>query len=121
MTMTPETTTTIGERLRHAREVKGMSYDDVMMDLARRFPTNTLIPSKTTINNLEMGATKKPSPHVIELLCAVYDVKLADIAPEMVDDLVAFQRFTTRAWRQDGADRSESGIRFLVGSPAMAA
>jgi transcriptional regulator with XRE-family HTH domain len=82
----------LGRLLRSAREGKGFTIDDVMVELRVRNLPDMMAMSRTKINNIENGTIAKVDPHDVQILAAVYGVTVESLSPAMAEALETFAR-----------------------------
>jgi hypothetical protein len=73
--------TTFNQRIKQARETAGMALDDVLVAVKTELPT-VLQASRSTIGRLEtITPETKADPFLVQFLCTLYGVALADVSP----------------------------------------
>lgn len=84
-------TVSLGRKLLAAREAKGWTTDEVLIQMHQRLP-RALFMSRTKINALELGRTAKPDPFDVAALAYIYDIGVGELDEGIAEALVECAR-----------------------------
>jgi transcriptional regulator with XRE-family HTH domain len=85
----------LGQRLRAARDAKGMTLDAVIIAFDRLNIPESLSISRGKIGQMEKGYVQQVDPFDLLLLATIYDKEVADFSPQAAADLESYRRIVS--------------------------
>lgn len=101
------------QALRRARAEAGYTLDDVLVEMRTRLP-KPMLASKGTLQRIETAVPEdKADIHLVEFLCTLYGVDVADVSPLIAQALEQFKSAVTHL----AADPHDRPFRSRCDSP----